>query len=194
VQVENSPGRVDRVWSQLCRVAGHLLTPSSCLCTRSEYLLRVGVLSNFCWIICRKRTPPPTQIGPVPQHVTRKVGKIPTFFFSFFHDYHVFDHWEPIPSGISKIFINHVRIASLGGEISHVLVTSWGTGPICVDRHPGDYVSGMATLTTAHCAHTGTHVKHSTHTRRHTTQDGGDTHIHTRSRTNDNVGTKRTDR
>jgi len=38
---------------------------------------------------------------------------------------------------ISKIFINHVRIASLGGEISHVLVTSWGTGPICVGPHHG---------------------------------------------------------
>ena len=74
--------------------------------------------------------------------VTRKVGKIPTSFFRFFRITtcnHVFDYWEPIPSGISnvcnsKIFINHVRIASLGGEISHVLqvVTSWGTGPICV--------------------------------------------------------------
>ena len=44
---------------------------------------------------------------------------------------------QPFPRGfrafaISKIFINHVRIASLGGEISHVLVTSWGRGPICV--------------------------------------------------------------
>jgi len=36
---------------------------------------------------------------------------------------------------ISKIFINHVSIASLPGEISHVLVTSWGTGPICVVYH-----------------------------------------------------------
>ena len=33
---------------------------------------------------------------------------------------------------ISKVFINHVRIASLGGEISHVSVISWYRGPICV--------------------------------------------------------------
>ena len=33
---------------------------------------------------------------------------------------------------ISKIFINHVRTASLGVEISHVLVVSWYRGPICV--------------------------------------------------------------
>ena len=46
---------------------------------------------------------------------------------------------QPFPRGfrtfaISKIFINHVRIASLGGEISQVLVISWGRGPICVAR------------------------------------------------------------
>ena len=47
--------------------------------------------------------------------------------------------WQPFPRefrmfAISKIFINHVRIASLGGETSHVLVISWGRGPICVVR------------------------------------------------------------
>jgi hypothetical protein len=37
---------------------------------------------------------------------------------------------------ISKFFINHVQIASLGGEISHVLrvVVSWYRGPIGVAR------------------------------------------------------------
>ena len=47
-----------------------------------------------------------TQIGPVPQLVTRKVGKIPTSFFRFFRITtcnHVFDHWEPIPLGISNV-------------------------------------------------------------------------------------------
>ena len=45
---------------------------------------------------------------------------------------------QPFPRGfrtfaISKIFINHVRIASLRGEISHVLVMSWCRGSICVE-------------------------------------------------------------
>ena len=37
---------------------------------------------------------------------------------------------------ISKIFINHVRIASLAGEMSHVLVISWYRGPICIFLNP----------------------------------------------------------
>jgi hypothetical protein len=34
---------------------------------------------------------------------------------------------------MSKIFTNHARTASLGGEISHVLVVSWHRGQICVE-------------------------------------------------------------
>ena len=48
----------------------------------------------------------PTQIGPLPQTVTRKVGKIPTCFSRFFRINtcdHVLDHWATIPSGISNV-------------------------------------------------------------------------------------------
>ena len=50
----------------------------------------------------------------------------------------MFDHWETVPSefrtfAISKLFMTHVRITSLRGEISHVSVVSWYRGPIGVD-------------------------------------------------------------
>jgi hypothetical protein len=47
-----------------------------------------------------------TQIGPLPQLITRKVGNIPTCFFRFFKIntcHHVFDHWATIPSGIPNV-------------------------------------------------------------------------------------------